>query len=203
MNRTLIAHVRVGVFLSVCIWMSVLRAQPAKEGGDPQQAIQLVVPSGAPLRLYLTKRIPKRTGAAVEARVLDPVYAFDRQVIPAGATVRGQVGELKPVPKWQRVRAILGGDFTPLHIAAVQFTTLAMPDGTTRTLHTADSPGLNSLVSSRLPKQPAATAAQQNSGVIATGKQRVKDAIRGRLTGRETSPTPSAARTRQRFWRTT
>jgi hypothetical protein len=116
----------------------------------------------------------------VEARVLDPVYAFDRQVIPAGAIVQGKIDPVQPVPKWQRVRAILGGDFTPLHVAPVEFTTLVMPDGSTRPLHTAQTPGLNSIVSSRSPKQPTSSA-QQPTGVVATGKQKVKDAIQSQM----------------------
>lgn len=39
----------------------------------PQQ-VPLVVPAGVPLRLYLTRRVPKREGAPVEAKVFDPVY---------------------------------------------------------------------------------------------------------------------------------
>ena len=138
-----------------------------------------MVPSGVPLRLYLTRRAPKRTGALVEAKVLDPVYAFDRQVIPAGAVALGKVDRLQSIPKWQRVRAILNGDFTPLHTAPIEFTTIVMPDGSRLTLHTAESPGLNSIVSSRPPKQT--TAAPRNSGVLGAGKQQVKDAIQGQI----------------------
>ncbi|MGB9454978.1 MAG: hypothetical protein WCB12_02980 [Bryobacteraceae bacterium] len=140
----------------------------------------MVVPTGAPVRLYLTKRAPKRAGAVVEAKVLDPVYAFDRQVIPAGAVALGKVDPLQPVPRWQRVRAILGGDFTPLHQAPIEFTTLLMPDGSRRPLHTAESPGLNSIVSSRPPKKQSASA-PQNTGVVGAGKQQVRDAIQGQI----------------------
>lgn len=173
-------HIRVSSILFAGIPLFVLSAQTAPENGRQKLEIPLIVTSGAPIRLYLTKRIPKRTGAPVEARVLEPVYAFDRQVIPAGAIVRGQVNPLQSVPKWQRVRAILGGDFTPLHIAPVEFTTLVLPDGSTKPLHTAETTGFQSLVSSRRAKQQTA-AAQQNSGVLAAGKQKVKDAIQGQI----------------------
>jgi hypothetical protein len=132
-----------------------------------------------PLRLYLTRRTPKRTGAVVEAKVLDPVYAFDRQVIPAGAVALGKVNRLQPIPRWQRVRAILGGDFTPLHRAPIEFTTLVMPDGKRLLLHTAESPGLNSIVSSRPPRKQSSPA--PSTGILGTGKQQVKDAIQGQI----------------------
>ena len=35
----------------------------------------LTVPTGVPLRLCLTKRIPKRLNAPVEAEMLSPIYA--------------------------------------------------------------------------------------------------------------------------------
>ena len=92
----------------------------------------------------------------------------------------GKVNRLQSIPKWQRVRAILNGDFTPLHTAAIEFTTIVMPDGSRLALHTAESPGLNSIVSSRPPKKQINNA-PQNSGVIAAGKQQVKDAIQGQL----------------------
>lgn len=141
-----------------------------------QAETPLVVPAGVPLRLCLSKRVPKRKGAEVKAQVLDPVFAFDRQVIPAGAVVLGRVSRVRPVSKWQRTRAILGGDFTPLHLAEVEFTTLIMPDGRKMPLRTAESLGLNSIASSR-----KRVASSQNTGVLGTGKQQAKDAIQGQV----------------------
>lgn len=42
-------------------------------------------PAGAPLRVYLTKRLSKRLDQPVEAKLIDPLFAFDRQVAPAGS----------------------------------------------------------------------------------------------------------------------
>ena len=175
-----IMRVRLGILVFAFFPLSALVAAFPAESGSPQQETPLVVPAGAPLRLYLTKRARKRTGAAVEAKVLDPVYAFDRQVIPVGAVVLGKVNRLQSIPRWQRVRAILDGDFTPLHRAPIEFTTLVMPDGRSLPLHTVENAGLNSIVSSRPPKKQSSTA-PQNTGVLGTGKQKVKDAIQGQI----------------------
>ena len=78
-----------------------------------RSAITSREPSGAPLRLYLTKRASKRVGAPVEAKLMEPIFAFDRQVIPAGTIALGSVSQTQGVGKWQRVTAILNGDFTP------------------------------------------------------------------------------------------
>src|SRR5258706_13119924 len=92
-----------------------------------QSHIPLTVPANVPLRLYLTKRVSKRIGAPVEAKLLAPVYAFDHEVIPAGTQAIGHVSRLESVSKWERTRAILGGDFTPLHVAEIEFTSLWLP----------------------------------------------------------------------------
>jgi hypothetical protein len=170
-------HVRASVWILGFFSLSQL---PAADD------IPLVVPAGAPLRLYLTKRVPKRAGAPVQAKVIDPVYAFDHEVIPPGATVMGKVGRVIPVSKAERVRAILNGDFTPLHVARVDFTTLVMPDGRALPIQTAEEVGLDTIMPSRPVKQKANT--QQNAGVLGAGKQQVKDAVQAQIARAKSIP---------------
>ena len=144
----------------------------------PQNAtVPLVVPAGVPLRLYLTRRVSKRLGAPVEARLLTPLYAFDHEVIPAGTEVLGYVSRLQPVPRWQRLRAVCGGDFTPLRVAQIEFTSLVLPDGHRLDLHTMESAGLNSLVPVKPPKQKAPSPQVQNAGILGNARQSAKDQI--------------------------
>src|SRR5450631_2633662 len=103
--------IRLG-FLAACISVFSPSAVPAADEDNLKISIQ--VPPGAPLRVYLTRRLPKRLGAPVEARVMEPVFAFDREVVPAGTVALGAVSRVRPASRWQRVRAILNGDFTPL-----------------------------------------------------------------------------------------
>jgi hypothetical protein len=173
-------RVLTGILILCLSSLSILSAAPPADNVNQQQEMPLVVPAGVPLRLYLTKRVPKRAGAPVEAKVLEPVYAFDRQVIPAGSVVLGSVSRLQPISRAQRTMAILGGDFTPLHMAPIEFNTLVMPDGHTLPLHTTESLGLNSIVPWRPPKTPNASA-PQNTGVLGTAKQNAKDAIQGQM----------------------
>jgi hypothetical protein len=166
-----------------CAFLFTVTAQTGVENGTP--GISLSVPSGAPLRLYLTRRVSKRTGAPVEARLLEPVFAFDREVIPAGTVAQGQVSRVRAVGKWQRVRAILGGDFTPLRTAQVEFTTLILPDGHSVSTHTVETAGLNSIYiePSKKKKQQAAPQ-NQNGGILGTAKQTAKDRINGAVNAR-------------------
>lgn len=137
--------------------------------------VALTIPSGTPLRVYLTKRLSRRSGEMVEARLLDPLYAFDREVAPAGAQVLGTVVRLDSVSKMKRAAAILSGDFTPLHEAEVEFTSLVLPDGRHVAIHTVETPGLNSIADLH-PKKSSA-APNQNTGVLGTAKAQVKDKI--------------------------
>ena len=99
--------------------------------------VSLTVASEVPLRLYLTKRIPKRLGAPVEGKIMESVFAFDREVLPAGSAVTGRVTAVHSVNKWQRFRAMVGGDFTPLRNALVEFDGVTLSDGKELPLHTA------------------------------------------------------------------
>ena len=141
---------------------------------DQPRSIPLTVPASVPLRLYLTKRVPKRVGAPVDAKLVGPVYAFDHEVIPVGTQAIGHVSGLQSVSKWERTRAILGGDFTPLHVAQIEFTSLVLPDGREVQVQTVSSAGLNSLVPLRPPKQRNPNA-QRAGGVLGSAKQKVKD----------------------------
>ena len=151
------------------------------EGHDAAQneqsanAVPLTVGAGTPLRLYLTKRISKRAGEPVEAKLLDPLYSFDREVVPAGSQVFGVVAHVKPVTRMERTLAILGGDFTPLHEADVEFSSLVLPDGRSVVLNTVETPGLNSLANLNAKKQPA--SANRNSGVMGTAKAQVQNKV--------------------------
>src|SRR2546423_1207042 len=102
------------VFLVAGLFVISAQTTPQAESDPSDPKISLSVSSGAPLRLYLTKRIPNRLGAPVEGKVLDPVFAFDREVIPAGTAIQGEVSRVQPASKWLRARAILNGDFTPI-----------------------------------------------------------------------------------------
>ncbi len=138
--------------------------------------VPLLVPAGVPLRLYVTKRIPKKLGAPVQARLLDPVWAFDRQVIPAGAEVLGRVSRIQGISGRQRAMTILNGDFTPLHYAEIEFDTIVMPDGMRLAIHTEETEGLNSIVPVH-PRKPQPPPADPQTGVVAAGKRKAREAV--------------------------
>ncbi len=154
---------------------------------DDKVSVPLAIPAGAPLRLYLTRRISKKTGVLVEAKVMESVFAFDREVIPAGSTVQGDVTKLQPVPKMQRFRAIAAGDLTPLHRAPVEFTGITLPDGRKLDIHTTATEALNSIyVEPRKKVKPPkpGQGAQPDTGVLGLGKSKAREQLNAQLNTR-------------------
>ena len=76
--------------------------------------IPLTVDQDFPLQVTLTEPLHFKQNESVRARIVEPVYAFDREVIPAGTEVEGRITGFNHVGKWKRLSAMLGGDFTPL-----------------------------------------------------------------------------------------
>jgi hypothetical protein len=160
--------------------VSIVVASPQDSESDPARKISLEVVAGTPLRLFLTKRVSKQSGASVEAKLLAPLYAFDHEVVPAGTQVLGHVSRVQPVSKWERIRAILGGDFSPLRIAQIEFTSL-LPTGGPIEVHTIETDGLKSLVPLKPPKQPKHSGAANNTGIVSAGKEKARAAIDAKI----------------------
>jgi len=153
------------------------------------QSVSLTVPSGAPLRLYLTSRVSKRLDAPVQAKVMEPVFAFDKEVIPAGTVAVGKVSRTQPVTKWQRVRTIISGDFTPLRTAQVEFTTLRLPDGREFETRTVETMGLSSIYiepsgKKKQKAQKPPPPRNPNAGILGTARQSAKDRIHAAIDSR-------------------
>ncbi len=101
-----------------------------------------MVQSGVPLRVALERRVAiKRVGEPIQGRLVEPVYVFDRVVLPAGSVVEGRVAEIGGVPASRRFAAILSGNFTPAREVRAQFDALVLSDGSRLPLHTSLSAG--------------------------------------------------------------
>src|SRR5260221_5673853 len=84
-------------------------AQTVQTTPDADKPIPLTVEPGTPLRVYLTKRLPKRLDEPVRAKLLEPLFAFDREVAPAGSAVLGKMSDLESGSKMKRTIGTLSG----------------------------------------------------------------------------------------------
>ena len=79
--------------------------------GSDQEAVELIVEAGTPLRVALDQRTKvKHVGQEITATAVQPVYAFDRVVIPVGARVEGALEKIQGPSATIRVRSLLKGD---------------------------------------------------------------------------------------------
>jgi hypothetical protein len=91
--------------------------------------VPLTVEKGFPLEVVLTEKVRAKLNEPVHGKIVDPIYAFDREVIPYGTEIEGKVTGLRPAGKGKRLFSMLGGDFTPLHDPEITFDTLVLPNG--------------------------------------------------------------------------
>jgi hypothetical protein len=107
----------------------------------------VTVQAGAAFHVALEKKVRIKTaGVAVEGRVVEPIYVFDRMALPAGTRVVGRVSSIEPLSRKRRALAIANGGFTPLRKAHVDFDTLVLKDGTRLPLHASISEGVPNVV---------------------------------------------------------
>lgn len=98
---------------------------PAPKPEPPQKP---VLPVGTSLQVEVLRHYPMKAGETLDARLMHPIYAGGKLVVPQGTEVRGQVIALKADNK-ARWHARVWGDFTPFHTAEVRFDELMLPSG--------------------------------------------------------------------------
>jgi hypothetical protein len=144
----------VSVFLAcACVTVSCAHAQVPGGSSDPavshrvdasapMETVDLTVPQGTPLQVALTKETRvKKLGQPIEGRIVEPVYSFDKIVIPVGTEVDGRIIKLKSPSAGRRTTAALDADFTPARKTEIEFDELILPDGKRFAVHTVVTPG--------------------------------------------------------------
>ena len=149
-----VRQVTQAVFLmficSTWLWSQTLKARPAEPTPQPSNSvplpapdssIPLTVPPGTPLKLALDSEVRVReVGQAIHGKTTEPVYTFDKLLIPAGTVVNGKVSAIDSVPGKTRVLDATDGNFSPARHVHVQFDELVMADGRHVALQTVASP---------------------------------------------------------------
>ena len=89
-----------------------------------------VIAAGVPLYVTTTATAAMHLGAPVDGVLTRAIWVDAQQVLPAGAPVHGVVTGLAPAPHEEHLKALLGGDLTPLHAPIVDFDSIRLPGGT-------------------------------------------------------------------------
>ena len=118
--------------------------QPPTSVNDPapSETVPLIVPKGMAIQVAIDKDVRiRKVGQSVSGHVVEPVYAFDKLVVPLGATVTGQITKIGNVPNGKRTLDALDAEFTPTRKIDVEFNDLVLPDGKHLPIHTRVTPG--------------------------------------------------------------
>ncbi len=88
----------------------------------------------------------QKVGQAIRGRVVEPVYAFDKIVLPVGTEVAGQITRIEDISAGKQTAAALDADFTPAHKVQVEFNELLLADGRRIPIHATVTPGSGELI---------------------------------------------------------
>jgi hypothetical protein len=103
--------------------------------------VPMNVGAGTPIKLALDSEVRVReVGQSIHGKTTEPVYAFDKLLIPMGTTVNGRVSAIDAVPKTKRALEAMDGNFSPVRAVHVQFDELVMADGRRIPIQTVASP---------------------------------------------------------------
>lgn len=139
----------------------------------PPQTVALTVAKGSPLQVALDREVRvARVGQPVHARIVEPVYAFDHIVVPAGSEVIGEVTKIEALSGGKRTLAALNADFTPLRKVEVSFHELVLADGRRFPLHTSVTPGSGQIIQF----VTAANTQEKKGGVKDLASEKTKQA---------------------------
>jgi hypothetical protein len=105
------------------------------------------VSPGTPIKVALDSEVRiQKVGQLVHGKTTDPVYAFDKLLIPAGTAVNGKIEAIDGVSKTVRVQNALNANFSPVRNVHLQFDELVMADGRHVPIKTVASPAPNEIL---------------------------------------------------------
>ena len=160
MSRSFSRQSRVGIVLSAtmaCCFGQTLKTRPpenpvkdsvpASEAVAAPVTVPMSIPSGTPLKIALDSELRiKKVGQPIHGKTIEPVYAFDKLLIPVGTMVTGKISAIDGVSKKVRTLEAMDGNFSPLRGVHVQFDELIMTDGKHLPIHTMVSPAPNNVL---------------------------------------------------------
>lgn len=139
----------LAIFLT-CICSNAVRAQNAVPPPTPTatpETISLTIPKGTAVQVVLDKELRiQKVGQSVHGRVAEPIYAFDKLVVPVGTQVTGQITKLESVSGGTRTLDALDADFSPNRKVQIEFDDLELLDGRHIPIHTTVTPGSGQVI---------------------------------------------------------
>ena len=166
------------ISLSGWIWGQTLTTRPAEPVQPPSDSVAasapspalsnsvpLTVPAGTPLKVALDQEVRiRKIGQPVHGKVVEPVYSFDKIVVPVGSEVTGKVAGIDGVSKTKRTVAAINANFSPYRQVHIEFDELTLADGRHFPLQTVVSPASQGVL------QFVPANVKENTGAAAEAK---------------------------------
>jgi len=112
--------------------VSAALCPPQNVSAQDRQTIDLVLQSGRSLRVALDRRVAvHQTGQTITGTLVEPVYVFDRIVLPIGCHLTGHIDRIDEPSKKKRTLAMVEGDFSPHPHPILRFDSIVDPEGRT------------------------------------------------------------------------
>ncbi len=129
----------------------VLKHRPGESPETPKfiikENIDLTVPTGTALQVVLDREIRvQKVGQPIHGHLIEPVYTFDKLVLPVGTEVTGQISQIESVSAGRRTLAALDANLTPARKITVEFTELSLADGKHIPIQTTVVPGSGQVI---------------------------------------------------------
>jgi hypothetical protein len=141
------------------------------EKPQKSETVLLTVPKGTPVQVALDMEVRvENVGQAIHGRIVEPVYAFDKIVLPVGTEVSGQITQLDSVSGRQRTLEALDADFTPARKVHVEFEELVLGSGRHIPIRTIVTPGSGEVI------QFVMAADDKKKGLKGTAAEKTKQA---------------------------
>src|ERR1700751_1510080 len=66
--------------------------KPPSQVPSNTASIPLVVPAGTPIKVTIEKDLRlRRAGQPIDGKTIEPIYAFDKLLVPVGSEVKGRI----------------------------------------------------------------------------------------------------------------
>jgi hypothetical protein len=164
---TLLGHSwAAGQTLKVRPPKSVQPATGASLPATPAASVPLTIPAGTPLKVALDQEVHvRKVGQPVHGKVVEPVYAFDKLVVPVGSEVNGRIAQIEAVSKKKRTISALNADFFPYREVRIEFDELVLANGRHLPLHASVARGSSGVL------QFVPAGAEKKEGMKDAGKK--------------------------------
>jgi hypothetical protein len=183
----------IGTVCLACCWACILIAQdsppPPETDANPvlkhrpaevpettkpiiPQDVELTVPTGTALQVVLDRELRiQGVGQPIHGHLIEPVYAFDKLVIPVGTEVNGKISRIEAVSVAARTFAALDANLTPPRKIRIEFTELLLAEGKHIPIQTSVVPG-----SGQVLQFVSAAESKQKKGVKDAVTQKEREA---------------------------